>query len=149
RIRTVCSRIRSAGVRENGNSKRCATAPATPDEAAEATAKSAYFDLYSIVMRVKSWNQLCALTKPLTRLVIARGLRSCTINSQAASSTITSCAWRMPAAISSGSVDFSIFSTVASNSAFFQFAQLNPFGGNVLDRKNVVKRENSVPWARL
>jgi hypothetical protein len=28
-------------------------------------------------------------------------------------------------------------------------AQLKPLGGKVLDRKNVVKRENSVPCARL
>src|SRR5258708_26156148 len=99
--------------------------------------------------RVKSWNQLWALTNPLTCLVIARGLRSWTINSQAASSTIASCAFLMLALISSGSVDFSILSISASNVAFFQFGQLNPFGGNVLERKKLVKRENSVPGARL
>src|ERR1700740_2105519 len=72
--------------------------------------------------------------------VIARGLRSC---------TITSCALRMLAAISSGSLDFSILSTSASNSGLLQLAQLNPLGGNVLDKKKVVNRENSVPCARL
>src|SRR5258708_28105440 len=99
--------------------------------------------------RVKTWNQLCALTNPLTCLVIARGLRSCTINSQAASSTIASCAFLMLALISSGSVDFSILSISASNCAFFQLGQLKPLGGKVVDRKKLVKRENSVPCARL
>src|SRR5712692_4756685 len=98
---------------------------------------------------VKSWNQLCALTKPLTCLVIARGLRSWTMNSQTASSTSSSCAFLVLAAISAGSVDFSILSISASNCGFFQLAQLNPLGGKVFDRKNVVNRENSVPCARL
>src|SRR5258708_1181131 len=98
--------------------------------------------------RVKSWNQLWALTNPLTCLVIARGLRSCTINSQAASSTIASCAFLMLALISSGSVDFSILSISVSNCAFFQLGQFNPLGGTVVDRKNLVNRHNSVPCAR-
>ena len=58
---------------------------------------------------VKSWNQLWALVKPLTFFVIARGLRSWTMNSQTASSTNSSCDLRMLAAMSSGSEDFSIF----------------------------------------
>src|SRR5215475_12222019 len=71
------------------------------------------------------------------------------MNSQAASSTITSCARRMSAAISSGSEDFSILSTRASNSGLAQFGQLKPLGGKVEDRKKLVKRENSVACARL
>src|SRR6202048_968871 len=71
------------------------------------------------------------------------------MNRPAAASPITSCALRMLAAISSGALDFSILSTSASNSGLLQLAQLNPLGGNVLDRKKLVKRENSVPCARL
>src|SRR5947208_3963791 len=71
------------------------------------------------------------------------------MNSQTASSTSTSCDLRILAVISSGSDDFSILSTSASYSGFFQFAQLKPFGGNVLDKKKVVNRENSVGCARL
>src|SRR5260221_759456 len=71
------------------------------------------------------------------------------MNSQTASSTSSSCAFLISAAISFGSVDFSILSINASNSGLFQFAQLNPLGGKVFDRKKVVNRENSVPCARL
>src|SRR5262245_25689739 len=71
------------------------------------------------------------------------------MNSQTASSTSSSCAFLVLVAISTGSTDFSILSISASNSGFFQLAQLKPLGGKVLDRKKVVKRENSVPCARL
>src|SRR5882724_11234495 len=98
---------------------------------------------------VKSWNQLCALVKPLTCLVIARGLLSWTMNSQTASSTSSSCDLRILSAISSGSDDFSILLISASYSGFLKFAQLNPLGGKVEDKKNVVNRENSVGCARL
>src|SRR5207244_11527382 len=92
---------------------------------------------YCISTAVKSWSQLCALVKPFTFLVIARGLRSWTMNSQTASSTSSSCAFLVLAAISAGSADFSILSISASNSGLFQLAQLNPLGGKVFDRKKV------------
>src|SRR6266498_754101 len=104
---------------------------------------------YSIVTGVKSWNQLCALVKPLTFFVIARALRSWTMNSQGGSSTKISCAFLMSATISSGSVDFSIRSMMASYSAFFQFGQLRPFGGTFPDRLNRANCEISIEICRL
>src|SRR5262249_39838941 len=77
---------------------------------------------------VKSWNQLCALVKPLTFLVIARGLRSWTMNTHGASSTTIACARRVSLRICAWSLDFSIRSISMSNSWFFQLAQLRPFG---------------------
>src|SRR5262249_23628654 len=45
--------------------------------------------------------------------------------------------------------DFSILSSSASNSGFFQFAQLKPWGGKVDEEKNVAKNEKWVAVARL
>ena len=46
----------------------------------------------AIVICVKSCDQLCAGLKPVTFFDIARGLRSCTMNSHGASSTTMACA---------------------------------------------------------
>src|SRR5690348_15712417 len=91
--------------------------------------------LHSMSTPVKSWNQLCALTKPLTFLVIARGLRSWTMNPQGASLTMISCARCVSLRISALSLDFSMRSISWSNSSFFQLAQLRPFGAALVDRK--------------
>ena len=50
-----------------------------------------WVESYSTTIGVRSWNQLCACTKPLTFGAIARGLTSWATHSITASSTIISC----------------------------------------------------------
>src|SRR5262245_54793015 len=92
---------------------------------------------------VKSWNQLWALAKPVTRFVIARGLASCTMKRNGGSSTSCSCAFRVSASISLGSVDRSILTMAPSKISFFQFPQFWPLGAEFADRYRAAIRETS------
>src|SRR5262245_39867882 len=80
---------------------------------------------------VRSWNQLCALAKPLTAFVIARGLPSCTIQSHGGSSTSASWAFLSSVSISFGLFDAAIFANAASKVSFFQWPQLEPLGAKL------------------
>src|SRR5262245_1869920 len=83
---------------------------------------------YLIHTRVRSWNQLCALTKPWTCLVMARGLRSWTIHNHGASSTRISCIAAMALRNSSWLLASSILRSNASNSELRQWPQFEPLG---------------------
>src|SRR5262249_242708 len=83
---------------------------------------------YLIHTRVRSWNQLCALTKPWTCLVMARGLRSWTIHTHGASSTKISCIAARALRNSSSLLAPSILRSNASNSGLRQCPQFEHLG---------------------
>src|SRR5947208_14493337 len=71
------------------------------------------------------------------------------MNTQGGSSTKISCAFWISATYCSGSVDFSIRSISASYCGFFQFGQLRPLGGTLVDRLNSANCEMSIEMCRL
>src|SRR5690606_29632077 len=82
----------------------------------------------SIVIGVRSWNQLLAWTNPFTFGEIARGLMSWTIQSHSALSTIFAWTCRRAWFCCSGSKDCAAFRISSSYSGLLTNPQLEPFG---------------------